>query len=510
MTDNINEQNINTENSSAEKEEKLVEIIGVTFKSAGKIYYFDANGVKANERQHVIVDTSRGYEYGKVTLSNRMVPEAELVLPLRKVMRVADRSDDERYSFNCEKEKEAYAICVKKIASHGLAMKLIDVEYTFDNAKLLFYFTSEERVDFRELVKDLASVFKTRIELRQIGLRDEAKIMGGFGICGREFCCHSFLGDFVQVSIKMAKEQNLSLNAAKISGACGRLMCCLRYEHETYQEELKKLPKADTKILTPDGVGTVTEVQPLSGLVKVRLDSDSEGNPVVYDKYLLSSLDGKPIVPEEERRTAERERLKDKSAKEDSPDGVLAEYQKLERRRTDNRRQTSEAARNDNKAPEKKEAKAPEKKENKTPEKKDAVRAAAPARSDAVRSATEELEQSSEPRERVQKFQNRKKQNYQKKSGQNKKGAQKKNESEQPAAQSAPQKPQKQSPPQKENSPAAAAGAPEEKSAQNHKKNGRYNKYFGKHGKNNKGNGGAQTKNDGQKNGQEKAENKNN
>ena len=275
-----------------------VEVIGVSFKSAGKIYYFDPNGFKVKERQHVIVDTARGYEYGRVTLSNSYVPSSEIVPPLRKVTRIADKNDDERYAVNCQKEKEAFDICLKKIAEHKLEMKLIDVEYTFDNAKLLFYFTSEERVDFRELVKDLASVFRTRIELRQIGLRDEAKIMGGFGICGREFCCHSFLGDFVQVSIKMAKEQNLSLNAAKISGACGRLMCCLRYEHDAYREEYKKLPKVDQRVITPDGEGVVTELAPLIGLVKVKLDKDTNGAVVVYDKSLIRTTDGKPVDPD--------------------------------------------------------------------------------------------------------------------------------------------------------------------------------------------------------------------
>ena len=287
-----------------------VEVIGVSFKSAGKIYYFDPNGFKVKERQHVIVDTARGYEYGRVTLSNRFVPSGEIVPPLRKVTRIADKYDDERYAVNCEKEKEAFDVCLKKIAEHKLDMKLIDVEYTFDNAKLLFYFTSEERVDFRELVKDLASVFRTRIELRQIGLRDEAKIMGGFGICGREFCCHSFLGDFVQVSIKMAKEQNLSLNAAKISGACGRLMCCLRYEHDAYREEYKKLPKVDQRVITPDGEGVVTELSPLTGLVKVKLDKDTDGSVVVYDKSLIRTTDGKPVDPDSVAEISERRAAK--------------------------------------------------------------------------------------------------------------------------------------------------------------------------------------------------------
>lgn len=292
--------------------EDTVEVIGVSFKSAGKIYYFDPNGFRVKEKQHVIVDTARGYEYGRVTLANCRVPSAEIVPPLRKVTRIADKDDDERYVVNCEKEKEAFDICLKKIAEHELDMKLIDVEYTFDNAKLLFYFTSEERVDFRELVKDLASVFRTRIELRQIGLRDEAKIMGGFGICGREFCCHSFLGDFVQVSIKMAKEQNLSLNAAKISGACGRLMCCLRYEHEAYKEEYKKLPKVDQRVLTPDGEGVVTEISPLTGLVKVEFEKDGDTTVLVYDKSLIRTTDGKPVDPDSVSESEEKSAAKTK------------------------------------------------------------------------------------------------------------------------------------------------------------------------------------------------------
>ena len=310
---------------TAESKDEKAEIIGVTFRSAGKIYYFDANGIRAHENQHVIVDTARGYEYGKVALSNRMVPVSELVLPLRKVLRVADKNDDMRYKANCEKENEAFNICLRMISDHGLDMKLIDVEYTFDNAKLLFYFTSEERVDFRELVKDLASVFRTRIELRQIGLRDETKIIGGYGICGREFCCHSFLGDFVQVSIKMAKEQNLSLNSSKISGACGRLMCCLRYEHETYQEQIKKNPKVDSAVITPDGPGTVVDVQTLAGLVKVRLDKDPEGPVVIYDRGLLKNKNGEYYAPRDGGCPAERKKNEGEEKKD--LDAILQAYE---------------------------------------------------------------------------------------------------------------------------------------------------------------------------------------
>lgn len=264
-----------------------VNVIGVTFRDSNKLYHFAANGVVSKEGDHVIVETARGVEYGKVSMANTLIPKTELVLPLKKVLRLATEEDDEHLKENGKKEEEAFSICQKKIAEHGLDMKLIDVEYTFDNAKLLFYFTSDDRVDFRELVKDLAGTFRTRIELRQIGIRDETKLMGGFGVCYREYCCHSFLNDFTQVSIKMAKEQGLSLNSAKISGACGRLMCCLRFEHETYQEEIKRTPKVGAVLVTPDGTGTVIESKPLVGLVKVRLDADPEGAPKIYDRDLV-------------------------------------------------------------------------------------------------------------------------------------------------------------------------------------------------------------------------------
>lgn len=257
-----------TEEANPKKE---YEVVGVRFKQNGKVYYFDPSGKKIERDAHIIVDTARGIEYGYVSMGNRFVSESEVILPLRKVIRMATDEDKKRHEANIEKETEAYNLCLSKIEEHKLDMKLVDVEYTFDNTKLLFYFTSEGRVDFRELVKDLASVFKTRIELRQIGIRDEAKLMGGLGVCGRPYCCASFLPDFVQVSIKMAKEQNLSLNSSKISGACGRLMCCLRYEYDTYTEEIAKTPKVDTIVDTPDGEGVVVEVTPLVGLCKVSL-----------------------------------------------------------------------------------------------------------------------------------------------------------------------------------------------------------------------------------------------
>ncbi len=275
-----------------EPELQMYEIIGVRFKSGGKIYFFDPNGEKFDKDEAVIVDTSRGIEFGFCDVANRMVSEREVVLPLRQVVRRASAEDIAHHEENVEREKEALEICTQKIVEHDLKMKLIEVEYTFDNSKLLFYFTAEGRVDFRELVKDLASVFRTRIELRQIGIRDETKLLGGIGICGRPFCCKTFLSDFVQVSIKMAKEQNLSLNSAKISGACGRLMCCLRYEYDTYQEEIKKTPKVDQIVSTAEGEGVVTEVQPLAGLVRVRF-TGSDKPPMIFHRDDIKVIGGK-------------------------------------------------------------------------------------------------------------------------------------------------------------------------------------------------------------------------
>lgn len=263
------------------------EIIGVRFKKSGKIYYFDPSGMSFTAGAHAIVETARGLEYGNVVIGNRMVKTSEIVNPLRCVIRTATPEDETHHKENVLKEVEAFNICIEKISEHKLGMKLIDVEYTFDNNKLLFYFTADGRIDFRELVKDLASIFRTRIELRQIGIRDEAKIMGGLGVCGRPFCCHSFLGDFVQVSIKMAKEQNLSLNSAKISGACGRLMCCLRYEYDVYNEELKKTPRIDSIVETPDGDGVVIETVPLAGLVKVRLQKTPDQPCKIYHRDIV-------------------------------------------------------------------------------------------------------------------------------------------------------------------------------------------------------------------------------
>lgn len=255
----------------------MIRVIGVRFRTAGKIYYFDPAGFEIKKGDHVIVETARGIEFGTVVAGIMEVAETKVVQPLKPVIRIANQRDAEQEAANREKEKEAFRICLEKIRSHGLEMKLIDAEYTFDNNKVLFYFTADGRIDFRELVKDLAGVFKTRIELRQIGVRDETKIVGGIGICGRSLCCHSYLADFVPVSIKMAKEQNLSLNPAKISGMCGRLMCCLKNEEDTYEELNRRLPNIGDSVTTQDGLkGEVHSVNVLRQLVKVVVDVGDE------------------------------------------------------------------------------------------------------------------------------------------------------------------------------------------------------------------------------------------
>ncbi|MBE6595645.1 MAG: hypothetical protein E7644_07590 [Ruminococcaceae bacterium] len=269
---------------------KSVEVIGVRFRQAGKVYFFAPAGEKFRIGEAAIVDTARGPEYGEVVMLNRHIAERDVIQPLRAVLRRATKEDRERYESNREKEAEALKICAEKIARHKLDMKLVEAQYTFDNSKLLFYFTSDGRVDFRELVRDLAGVFRTRIELRQIGIRDESRLIGGLGMCGRPFCCTTFLSDFGQVSVKMAKEQGLSINTSKISGCCGRLMCCLRYEHETYAAEAALTPQKDARVETPDGPGTVTESTPLAGTVKVRLDKAPEEPPVTYHRDTLKSL----------------------------------------------------------------------------------------------------------------------------------------------------------------------------------------------------------------------------
>ena len=252
-------------------------IIGVRFRSAGKIYFFDPLDFEVKRNDHVIVETARGIEYGTVVGDIREVDDSEVTQPLKPVLRVATKKDDEQEQKNKEKEKDAFKICLEKIHARGLEMKLIDAEYTFDNNKILFYFTADGRIDFRELVKDLAGVFRTRIELRQIGVRDETKIRGGIGVCGRPVCCNTYLSDFIPVSIKMAKEQNLSLNPTKISGVCGRLMCCLKHEEETYEDLNRRLPGVGDYVTTPDGLkGEVQSVNVLRQLVKVIVDVNGD------------------------------------------------------------------------------------------------------------------------------------------------------------------------------------------------------------------------------------------
>ena len=271
-----------TEKKAVNAESETVEVIGINFREAGKIYYFAPGKHKFSLGERVIVETARGVEIGTVKIGNKFVPVSEIVPPLKEITRPATKEDMARDEKNKQAEIDAAIICKKKIAAHGLDMSLVCAEYTFDNTKLIFYFTCDTRVDFRELVKDLAATFRTRIELRQIGIRDETKLMGGLGICGRKFCCAGFLTDFVQVSIKMAKEQNFSLNSAKVSGACGRLMCCLRYEHETYEQALKNTPPVGATVKTEDGVGIVIETKPLAEEIKVKLDDNEKDAPKIY------------------------------------------------------------------------------------------------------------------------------------------------------------------------------------------------------------------------------------
>lgn len=292
----------------------MIRVIGVRFRTAGKIYFFDPMKFDIKKYDHVIVETARGIEYGTVVSEPKEVPNEKVIQPLKPVLRVATPQDDEQEAANKIKEKEAFRVCLEKIAKHGLEMKLIDAEYTFDNNKVLFYFTADGRIDFRELVKDLASVFKTRIELRQIGVRDETKIVGGIGICGRPLCCHTHLSEFIPVSIKMAKEQNLSLNPTKISGVCGRLMCCLKHEEETYEELNRKLPNVGDFVTTDDGYkGEVASVNVLRQLVKVIIDKDDEKE---IQEYEVSRLRFK--------RKARRERI-------DLNPEELKELEKLEK-----------------------------------------------------------------------------------------------------------------------------------------------------------------------------------
>ncbi len=283
----------------------MIEIIGVRFKKAGKLYYFDPDGMQMEEGSHAIVETVRGVEYGTVIKSNTLVDESEVIQPLKKVIRKATPEDDESEAQNRLREKDAFGICEEKIAKHGLDMKLIDVEITFDHNKLIFYFTSDERVDFRELVKELAGVFRTRIELRQIGVRDEAKMLNGIGICGRPLCCATFLGDFQPVSIKMAKEQSLSLNPTKISGICGRLMCCLKYEEDVYEELNKKMPSVGDIISTVDGTGEILSTNVLMQTVKAAVRK-KENDPPTIDFYPVDEI---KVIKAKKRKKHEEEPL---------------------------------------------------------------------------------------------------------------------------------------------------------------------------------------------------------
>lgn len=260
----------------------MITVIGVRFKSAGKIYYFDPLNLDIKKNDFVIVETARGIEFGECVIAPKSISEDQIVAPLKTVIRRATEEDIQKHNENKSKEKEAFDICLEKISQHGLKMKLIDVEYTFDNNKVIFYFTADGRVDFRELVKDLAAIFRTRIELRQIGVRDEAKMIGGLGPCGRTMCCSTFLGDFAPVSIKMAKEQNLSLNPTKISGICGRLMCCLNYEQETYEEIRKRLPKVESVVDSPYGRGEVIANNVVKESVRIKI-RNNDGDDIIQD-----------------------------------------------------------------------------------------------------------------------------------------------------------------------------------------------------------------------------------
>ncbi len=294
----------------------MIKVIGVRFRTAGKIYYFDPGTLEIKKGDHVIVETARGIEYGTVVGEPREVEDEKVVQPLKAVLRVATTKDDEQEAANKLKEKDAFQICLEKIKKHELPMKLIDAEYTFDNNKVLFYFTADGRIDFRELVKDLASVFKTRIELRQIGVRDETKIVGGIGICGRPLCCHTHLSEFVPVSIKMAKEQNLSLNPTKISGVCGRLMCCLNHEEETYEELNRKLPNVGDFVTTANGLkGEVHSVNVLRQLVKVIVDVDDEKE---IQEYKVDELRFKRKHHKNQKVEVNEEELKELAKLEDN------------------------------------------------------------------------------------------------------------------------------------------------------------------------------------------------
>jgi len=287
----------------------LKTIVGIRFKKPGKIYFFDPGDIEFKLKDYAIVDTSTGEEYAEVAIANKQVSEERIVAPLRKVIRKATYKDRKHYEENKRKEKEAFKVAENKIKKHKLKMNLTDVEYKFDNSKITFYFTSDGRVDFRELVKDLAAIYKTRIELRQIGVRDEVRRIGGNGVCGRELCCCSFLNNFDAVSIKMAKEQNLSLNPSKISGNCGRLMCCLRYEQEAYEEKLARMPKIGAIVKTEDGEGTVDSIETLKEKIRVKFEDKEDG--YYFKKYKASDVKILKNIEKEEMNEEEKENLKE-------------------------------------------------------------------------------------------------------------------------------------------------------------------------------------------------------
>ena len=335
----------------------MIEVIGVRFRGGCKEYYFDPHGVAVEAGQFVIVETAQGTEYAQCLTGNHEVDEGAVVRPLRALVRLATENDRRTMEYNRQREKDAFGVCQKKIAERGLDMKLVRVECAFDGNKIVFFFTSEGRVDFRELVRDLASVFRTRIELRQIGVRDEAKMLGGLGICGRPFCCAQFLDDFVPVSIKMAKTQNLSLNPAKISGACGRLMCCLKYEQPAYEDAVKRMPKNDSFVLTPDGPGNVSAVNLVRETVSVRLDDSSEGAKTYHNCEIRvlrngkGSREGIEIPAERPARFVEQDaesgtvitpsptlRIPEISAQSDAPHSPLSEYGEDGEKRENRRR----------------------------------------------------------------------------------------------------------------------------------------------------------------------------
>ena len=266
----------------------MIKVVGVRFKKAGKIYYFDPADMDIQKDTYVVVETARGIEFGECVIGIKEISEDDIVAPLKSVLRIATEEDINKHFKNKDKEKDAFEICLKKIQEHELTMKLIDVEYTFDNNKVIFYFTADGRVDFRELVKDLATIFKTRIELRQIGVRDEAKMLGGLGPCGRPMCCSTFLGDFASVSIKMAKEQNLSINPTKISGICGRLMCCLNYEQSTYEDIRKRMPKVGSIVKTSEGTGEVFSNNTVKESVKVKL---RKGEEEILEEFKIENVE---------------------------------------------------------------------------------------------------------------------------------------------------------------------------------------------------------------------------